>query len=439
MKLKELVRPFKSVNSFITGGIIGGMAISFLFNDSGSFLNFFISTLWSFIIWVTQWLGHAYLAHLITSKFPWERYKWKTIVIRVFTIMFYSLFAFFVVQWGLLRLVQGPVSIEVVWKMVATFPYVLAISFFVTTVLATLAFSSHWKKTVLEHEKIKAEMMTYKYDSLRNQINPHFLFNSLNVLSDLVIEDQKLAVKFIRQLSLLYRYVLDSSQKELISVQEEFTFIESYKFLLETRFEKGLEIQLPEQSNNRWVVPLSVQLLLENAVKHNVVSSSKPLTISIYEKDGYLWVENNVNPKETLGKSTKVGLQNITDRYGLISHKNVEIIKNNNTFTVRLPLLQNIEIMTTTNTDFENNKYIRAVERVGKIKEFYQNIITYLIMIPVFIFINLRFSPQFHWFWFPMFGWGIGVLFHGLEAYNYSFFLGRNWEEKKIKEMMGDE
>ena len=340
MKLKELVRPFKSVNSFITGGIIGGMAISFLFNDSGSFLNFFISTLWSFIIWVTQWLGHAYLAHLITSKFPWERYKWKTIVIRVFTIMFYSLFAFFVVQWGLLRLVQGPVSIEVVWKMVATFPYVLAISFFVTTVLATLAFSSHWKKTVLEHEKIKAEMMTYKYDSLRNQINPHFLFNSLNVLSDLVIEDQKLAVKFIRQLSLLYRYVLDSSQKELISVQEEFTFIESYKFLLETRFEKGLEIQLPEQSNNRWVVPLSVQLLLENAVKHNVVSESKPLSILITYEDDYLIVKNNFQPKETGERSSGKGLDNIIARYHFFTKQPVIITQDSENFTVKIPLLE---------------------------------------------------------------------------------------------------
>jgi len=183
-------------------------------------------------------------------------------------------------------------------------------------------------------------MMTYKYDSLRNQINPHFLFNSLNVLSDLVIEDQKLAVKFIRQLSLLYRYVLDSSQKELISVQEEFTFIESYKFLLETRFEKGLEIQLPEQSNNRWVVPLSVQLLLENAVKHNVVSESKPLSILITYEDDYLIVKNNFQPKETGERSSGKGLDNIIARYHFFTKQPVIITQDSENFTVKIPLLE---------------------------------------------------------------------------------------------------
>jgi hypothetical protein len=178
--------------------------------------------------------------------------------------------------------------------------------------------------------------------------------------------------------------------------------------------------------------------LLENAVKHNVVSTSKPLTISIYEEANYLIIENNVNPKEAIGKSTKVGLQNIADRYGLITTKSVKIENNNKTFRVSLPLLIKMKnIMYQDN--LENSNYVKAVEKVEKLKEFYQNLASYCLVIPFLIFINLRFSPGFHWFWFPIFGWGIGLTFHFLEVNNYNIFFGKNWEDKKIKELMEKE
>ena len=182
-------------------------------------------------------------------------------------------------------------------------------------------------------------------------------------------------------------------------------------------------------------MPLSLQLLLENAVKHNIVSSNKPLKLRIFEDNGSLIIENNVNPKETIGKSTKVGLRNITDRYHLLTKRNVEITNDGIVFKISLPLLtKNNNIMYT--EKIENSSYVRAVERVEKLKEFYQNIASYCIVIPFLVFVNLYTSPEFHWFWFPMAGWGIGVLFHGLDVYNYNPFLGRNWESKKIKELM---
>ncbi len=340
VKLKDLVQPFQSIFSFVLGGIIGGMIISFLFAKQFYFSRFIIGTFWSFTIWITQWLGHAYLAHLITVKFPWEKYKWKTIVFRVITIVVYSLVAFFIVQLLLMFLVNGSVSETDVRQVLYVFPYVLAISFLVSLVLATIEFYQNWRKTVLEHEKTKAQMMSYKYESLRNQINPHFLFNSLNVLSELVIEDQLLAVKFIRQLSLLYRYVLDSSQKELTTLSAEFEFIESYKFLLETRFEEGLNIILPNEKINRWIVPLSVQLLIENAVKHNVVSASNPLTVLINYSDDYLEVKNNFQPKEIASFSSGKGLDNIISRYKFFTEQPVIINQDANWFTVKIPLLE---------------------------------------------------------------------------------------------------
>ena len=149
-------------------------------------------------------------------------------------------------------------------------------------------------------------------------------------------------------------------------------------------------------------------------------------------------IENNINPKEAIGKSTKVGLRNIADRYGLITQRRVTIENDNKTFKVSLPLLAQMNNIMYPE-DLENSKYVRAVERVEKLKEFYQNLASYVIVIPFLIFINLYFSPRFHWFWFPAIGWGIGIIFHWLEANNYNVFLGKNWEERKIKEMMEEE
>ncbi|MDP5092587.1 MAG: 2TM domain-containing protein [Polaribacter sp.] len=317
------------------------------------------------------------------------------------------------------------------------------LSFGVSAFLHARSFMVEWKKSIKQEstqQQIVAKTETAKFESLKNQIDPHFLFNSLNVLTSLISENPSQAEKFTTKLSKVYRYVLEQRNKDLIPLTEELTFAKTYMELLGMRFEDAVQFNIPETVSNQElkIVPLSLQLLLENAVKHNVVSSSKPLIISIYEKDDYLVIENNVNPKEAIGKSTKVGLQNIADRYGLITHKSVQIENNNKTFKVRIPLLYKIN-NSMYPKDLENSNYVKAVEKVKKLKEFYQNLASYCIVIPLLVMINLQFMPRFYWFWFPMFGWGIGLFFHFLEVNNYAFFLGDNWEERKIKELMDKE
>jgi len=317
------------------------------------------------------------------------------------------------------------------------------LSFGVSAFLHARGFMMAWKKSVNQEstkQQIVAKTETAKFESLKNQLDPHFLFNSLNVLTSLIGENPPKAEKFTTKLSKVYRYVLEQRNKDLVPIYEELTFAKTYMQLLEMRFEEAVSFNVPEAITDKElkIVPLSLQLLLENAVKHNVVSSLKPLTISIYQEGSFLSIENNINPKEAIGKSTKVGLQNIADRYGLLTEQGVRIENNNKTFKVSLPLLYKMnEIMFT--EDLENSKYVKAVERVEKLKEFYQNLASYCLVIPFLIFINLRFSPGFYWFWFPAFGWGIGLFFHFLEVNNYNIFLGRNWEERKIKEMMDKE
>ena len=318
--------------------------------------------------------------------------------------------------------------------------FYIILSFGVSAFIHARGFMIQWKNSVKQEstkQEIVAKTETAKFESLKNQLDPHFLFNSLYVLTSLIGENPQQAERFTTKLSKVYRYVLEQRNKDLVPIEEELKFAKTYMELLGMRFEEAVQFNIPDNiSNNELkIVPLSLQLLLENAVKHNVVSTSKPLTINIYEEGSYLMITNNVNPKEAIGKSTKIGLQNIADRYGLITDKGVKIENNNKTFKVSLPLLYKMNNMMYTD-DLENSKYVRAVKRVEKLKEFYQNLASYCIVIPFLIFINLRFSPGFYWFWFPMFGWGIGLTFHFLEVNNYNVFLGKNWEEKKIEQLM---
>jgi two-component system LytT family sensor kinase len=317
------------------------------------------------------------------------------------------------------------------------------LSFGVSAFLHARGFMMQWKNSVKQEstkQEIVAKTETAKFESLKNQLDPHFLFNSLNVLTSLIGENPTQAERFTTKLSKVYRYVLEQRNKDLVPIEEELKFAKTYMELLGMRFEDAVKFNIPDSISNDAlkIVPLSLQLLLENAVKHNVVSSSKPLTINIYEEGNYLIIENNINPKEAIGRSTKVGLQNIADRYGLITDKGVKIANNNKTFKVSLPLLYKMNNMMYTD-DLENSKYVRAVEKVEKLKEFYQNLASYCIVIPFLIFINLRFSPGFYWFWFPIFGWGMGLAFHFLEVNNYNIFLGKNWEDRKIKEIMKED
>ncbi|MHA6280079.1 2TM domain-containing protein [Salinimicrobium sp. CAU 1759] len=292
------------------------------------------------------------------------------------------------------------------------------------------------EKKVTE-QKIIAGTASAKFESLKNQIDPHFLFNSLNVLTSLIDENPEKAQKFTTSLSKIYRYVLEQKDKELVSLEEELSFAVTYMNLLKMRFENSLYYEVPEELklSEAKVVPLSLQLLLENTVKHNVLSEARPLHIKIYEEHGYLVVENNFQKKEVLGNRNGVGLQNIVERYGLVTHRKVLIDKDPKIFAVKLPILTKQITARNTEQIQENNSYYRATQRVKELKEFYGHLISYCLIIPLLIFINYRTYWEFQWFWFPMLGWGLGLTFHGVSVFGY----GSRWEEKKIKEIMEKE
>ncbi len=329
----------------------------------------------------------------------------------------------------------------VTYQSVDNYIQSVIIALVVAAIFYIVWYYKYRQENKVKEQKIIAGTASAKFDALKNQLDPHFLFNSLNVLTSLIEEDPYQAQKFTTSLSKVYRYVLEQKNKDLVSVDEELQFARTYVRLLKMRFEDSIVFEIPEKASNpeAKIIPLSLQLLLENAVKHNVVTSDKPLHITVSEEGGELVVSNNLQEKQVVKKSSGVGLTNIRQRYGILTHREVQIYKSSADFSVRLPMLtKQISHMETQKIYIEDKRYEKAKERVQAIKGFYGNLFAYCIVIPVLIFINYR-TTSFPWALFPALGWGFGLTAHGFEAFGYSPLFGRGWEERKMREFMDDE
>ena len=208
-------------------------------------------------------------------------------------------------------------------------------------VYESVYFFESWKENIKKTESLARENIQSQLDSLKNQLDPHFLFNSMNTLASLIDENKDEAQKYLERLSDVYRYVLISKEKNTVSLEEEMDFLEAYVYLNKVRYRENLMVEksISLHSYYSQVAPLSLQMLVENAIKHNVVSKDKPLKIKITDEEGYVTIENNVQEKKIFEKSTKVGLLNIINRYQLLSDKSVEIISGPLSFKVKIPLL----------------------------------------------------------------------------------------------------
>lgn len=206
-----------------------------------------------------------------------------------------------------------------------------------------LYYMENWKLLFAESEKMKESNLFSQYNFLKNQIKPHFLFNSLNTLSSIIVTDPLKAERFVEEMSSVYRYLLKKNEKDLTTLQEELNFLDSYILLLKTRFEEALQVKIdvPPRYEDYLLPPLVLQLLIENAVKHNVVSREKPLTVDItVDTKNNLHICNNLQRKRSLETSEKTGLSNLMARYELLKmgHQ-LHIIEEDDFFKVIIPLI----------------------------------------------------------------------------------------------------
>ena len=219
--------------------------------------------------------------------------------------------------------------------------YAMRVNLFLNTVNFVIHYLRALRETQVEAERFKKISVQAQFESLKNQINPHFLFNNMNVLSTLIYKDQQIASEFILQLCKVYRYLLQNYNKELVALDEELDFIKSYLYLLQIRYGDNLKVMIDIQDHELKlnIVPAALQMLIENAIKHNIVSKKKPMTISISSRDKYLIVANSLQLKEEREISTNLGLNNINKRYEFVSKQSIKVEQENNLFTVKLPLI----------------------------------------------------------------------------------------------------
>jgi len=344
-KIRKLLCPL-SITQFILANFLMGTAIVLIFMNSAfqSYQKFLVGLVWAFIICITQWSGPVIINYIIDKRIKWIEQPILRSIVGVISMVIYSIVAFTAVQFIMLYILYRISPVDA-WQSVShSIIIALVISLLMSLTFTAIGFFKAWKRALLHEQQLKAEMMAYKYESLRNQINPHFLFNSFNVLSDLVYADQATAVKFIQQMSDLFRYVLDSRDKELVPLKDELEFMHSFIYLLKTRFEDKLNISIDLQpGQEEFIVPMALQLLVENAVKHNEISEAYPLHISIRKKDDYLEVENTLQIKNVGDDSKSTGLKNIEQQFRFFTEKEIEISNTGEKFLVRIPILKSTE------------------------------------------------------------------------------------------------
>jgi two-component system, LytTR family, sensor kinase len=334
---KNYRQVFFTYSFIVTLAVVAFWVRSFRFEELSEALNLNI-TIISLTVVAIFWELLRFYDRYLDKALPFEKNITKRIVVQLVLgtitgIVFRALIYHFGEPHLPFKL--DDMFVATTWVLYAFLPSSINLGFF------TIHFISRWKKSLIVAEKLEKEKTQVQFDNLRNQLNPHFLFNALTSLNSLIHEDQALASQFLQQLSKVYRYVLQNKDKTMVTLETELNFIRNYVFLLETRFKDILSISfdIPEEAKDRAIVPVTLQILIENAIKHNIIDPAKPLSISVTVKDDYLEVSNTLQPKKMVETSNKVGLDNLRTLYGFLTKKPLLISSDDGKFVVSVPLI----------------------------------------------------------------------------------------------------
>ena len=288
-------------------------------------------------IWFVMWYGNEFVSHSIDRYVSWLDKPAKRFALGIIGSVIFTILA--IVSLAMLFKKIFDISIGDGWSTVWVS---IGVSLVILLFMQSKEFLFSWRELSIRQEKMRNEILVSRYEVLKNQVNPHFMFNGLNALSSLVYEDQDLAVKYIDQLSKVFRYVLQAGQKEVVTLGEEIETVNSYIFLQKIRFGDNfnVEMELEEVSEKYFVAPLVLQMLIENAIKHNEITQENPLVIKLFIENEYLIVSNNLQLKNSeLHESTEMGLTNIKARYQSLSDNEVIVDETNTSFKVSVPLV----------------------------------------------------------------------------------------------------
>ncbi len=302
--------------------------------------NFFITLLFTAFFWN----GAILFFYQFRKKFPSIKQTPKRLILTIITLSLFLL-----VGGNALRVVLKAETLEQVITFSGFFEHALVnftAAFFVGSIYESVYFFNKWKETIKINEALKNQQIRTQFEVLQNQMSPHFLFNSLNTLTTLIAENADIAMEFTQRLSDVYRYILQNKERELVQLQEEIDFVKDYIYLLQMRYPENLKASftINESHAKKYIAPLTIQMLVENAIKHNVISNAQPLHIEIYVDNGVsLIVKNNLQLKNVPDKSTKTGLENIKKRYKYLGNREIAIINTSLNYMVAIPLIELIK------------------------------------------------------------------------------------------------
>jgi len=295
------------------------------------------------LITTILWVGNRYIMIYSRKKFPLfddvrKRIFYQSVWMLLFTVTSNVVLG----QVFEKTFMDETLNATVTDKLIHSNSAAVFCTIMIIAVYESIFFNHQLRHFIEESENLKRESLSAQLNALRTQVNPHFLFNNLNTLSSLIPENPKHAVDFVQQLSKVYRHILEVKEEKSILLSKEMEVLEAYYFLLKTRFGNNIEvnIDIPCEKLDKKIVPLSLQILMENAIKHNIVSSSRPLKINIFTENGSLVMDNNLQMKHQVSESTGIGLDNIRNRYKLLSQKEVKVTETGSNFTVSIPLIE---------------------------------------------------------------------------------------------------
>lgn len=292
----------------------------------------------NYTIWLVMWYGNTYVSIYIDNVYSWLKDPVKRFLLGIIGAAAYSAMAMLTIIW-FYKIVM---DIDITDNNPKTIYITVILAILVLTVLLAIEFLHSWRALALQEEKMKNEVLTSKFQLLKSQVNPHFMFNSLNTLTSLIHQNQDLAAKYVGQLSKVYRSVLSSAKNEIVTIEEELKILESYIFLQSIRFEDRLivNINLSDSIKEKYIPPMALQILIENCIKHNEITKENPLNIEVFCEDEMICVKNKTIPKQILpGDNSSIGLSNIVARYEILSDIPVEVLDDGKEFIVKLPIL----------------------------------------------------------------------------------------------------
>lgn len=277
---------------------------------------------------------------MLDKRMPWSHYVQQRIVIEFLLTSFNA--ALIMLVWTYLCFKFFPVpNVSFNISLFENIQIALIVNIIATTMMEGSAFFRQWKASLVEAERLQKESLRTQYEALKAQVNPHFLFNSLNTLSSLVHADPDLAEEFIDEFARFYRYILEIKDKNLVSLREELSMMDSYVYLQKIRFGDTLQVEnrIDNSFLDHLLPPLTLQILAENAIKHNALSPEYPLLISLEIKNGFLLMKNNLHQRQEEIKSTGLGLLNLKEKYKILSEAQPEFNQQDQRYVASIPLI----------------------------------------------------------------------------------------------------